>query len=402
MTIALLLASVGSLLMILCSGLIAHLFENPNLFKVLMICSLQLIGQILFSVFFSVAVFFHEVRKATIVTVTTNLLRLGTLFFVIHYFPSLQLIFWALNAVALIQALAMYSAVPASVKSGFSFDRHIFKRVTEISGPLMLSGVVDRSVVYVDGIIISAMLTTKDFAIYRAGAFEVPFISSLYGSVAFIVIPEVAKLINKGKFDEIANLKRKAITSTAFIVYPILVFLLFFCKPLLTFYISDKYLGSAAVFAIFSLALLVRVNDYQDILISSGNGKTIFRTTSIMFFVNLTLNLVLIRFMGPVGGALSYIIWLFLYAFVLSLKSASTIHKSVFDFFDLKKLGLILLVSILFSLGVLAVYSVWNNVFLLMFLGIIYAISVYFTLYKMEVIDKLMVNNFLTKFRIFR
>jgi O-antigen/teichoic acid export membrane protein len=220
--------------------------------------------------------------------------------------------------------------------------------------------------------------------------------------VAFIVIPEVAKLINKGKFDEIANLKRKAITSTAFIVYPILVFLLFFCKPLLTFYISDKYLGSAAVFAIFSLALLVRVNDYQDILISSGNGKTIFRTTSIMFFVNLTLNLVLIRFMGPVGGALSYIIWLFLYAFVLSLKSASTIHKSVFDFFDLKKLGLILLVSILFSLGVLAVYSVWNNVFLLMFLGIIYAISVYFTLYKMEVIDKLMVNNFLTKFRIFR
>jgi O-antigen/teichoic acid export membrane protein len=356
----------------------------------------------LFSVFFSVAVFFHEVRKATIVTVTTNLLRLGTLFFVIHYFPSLQLIFWALNAVALIQALAMYSAVPASVKSGFSFDRHIFKRVTEISGPLMLSGVVDRSVVYVDGIIISAMLTTKDFAIYRAGAFEVPFISSLYGSVAFIVIPEVAKLINKGKFDEIANLKRKAITSTAFIVYPILVFLLFFCKPLLTFYISDKYLGSAAVFAIFSLALLVRVNDYQDILISSGNGKTIFRTTSIMFFVNLTLNLVLIRFMGPVGGALSYIIWLFLYAFVLSLKSASTIHKSVFDFFDLKKLGLILLVSILFSLGVLAVYSVWNNVFLLMFLGIIYAISVYFTLYKMEVIDKLMVNNFLTKFRIFR
>ena len=72
-----------------------------------------------------------------------------------------------------------------------------------MASPLAISSLIEKSLVYLDGVMVSAMLTTTAYAFYRAGAVEVPFVAGLYGSVTAIVMPEIAKLFSDNNLKEI-------------------------------------------------------------------------------------------------------------------------------------------------------------------------------------------------------
>ena len=61
---------------------------------------------------------------------------------------------------------------------------------------------------------ISNMLSVEDYAIYRNGAFEVPFIATLYGSIGAIVLQDVARLWNSKRNVDILELKKDVISNT--------------------------------------------------------------------------------------------------------------------------------------------------------------------------------------------
>ena len=278
-------------------------------------------------------------------------------------------------------------------------DYKVFKEIFKISGVMLFTSIVERSTVYIDGLIISALLTTTQYAIYRAGAFEVPFLSAIYGSVSTILIPEVTKLIRNGDYDNAVQLKRKAITSSAFLLYPALVFLLFFSKPLMEFYLSSKYSGSAIIFSVFSLSLLVRVNDYQDILIAKKQPRIIFKTSLIMLIINLILNYYLIKHYGILGGAIAYMVWLFAYATTLAFKTSHAIDKKITDFFDLKKLLGILLIACAICLPIYVYYTYYNGIISLIGCSLVYFPLIYLILYKLDFVNNSLISNLVGKFK---
>ena len=76
------------------------------------------------------------------------------------------------------------------------------------------------------------------------------------------------------------------------------------------------------------------MNDYQDVIIVSGNGKFIFGVVVVMCVVNLILNYFLISYFGILGGAFSFILCLFGYAAVLIWKSVKILKCSIGDMVD--------------------------------------------------------------------
>ncbi len=391
--IALALAFLGSLFLLISTSTLANTFENKLIDQLLPLSIFQFAGQLFFSFYFSAAIFYDKVKQATFIVILTNILRIVGLFIAIHYLNGLTAIIWVLNITSILQAIWIYFILPKVSKGIGTFELNTAKEIFSIGGPMMLTSIADRSAVYIDGLMISAMLTTSQYAIYRAGAFEVPFIAALYGSVSVILIPEVIKLIQGNQTEDAVKLKNKAISTTAFIIYPILVYILFFSKPILTVYITEKYADSALIFSIFSLSLLVRINDYQDILIAKSKASRIFRISLFMLLINILLNYLFIKQWGILGGALAYILWLFGYASLLAYTTALAVDKSIYDFFDFKKLFTILLISTLLSSIFYVFYYFIQNPFFAIGGAFFYLPIVYLLLFKMKIID----NTFLEK-----
>jgi O-antigen/teichoic acid export membrane protein len=397
---ALLLTVFGSLCMFSTSGIFANSFENSLIDYLLPISIFQFAGQLFFSFYFSAVIFYDKVKQATIIVILTNIFRITGFFIAIHYFEGLTALIWVLNITSVLQAICIYFIIPKDVRGIGTFHSKTAKEIFSIGGPMMLTSIADRSAVYIDGMMISAMLTTTQYAIYRAGAFEVPFIASLYGSVSIILIPEVINLIHGNQPEQAVKLKKKAISTTAFITYPIFVYILFFSKPLLTVYISAKYAESALIFSIFSLSLLVRINDYQDILIAQGKAARIFRISLFMLLINVVMNYYFIKYWGMVGGAIAYILWLLGYATLLAYTTALAINKSIHDFFDFKKLLTILFISTILSGIFYLLFNFYQNIYIAIGAAFIYLPSVYLILYKMEIIDNAFIDKLLKTFPI--
>ncbi|MFN6091175.1 MAG: oligosaccharide flippase family protein, partial [Bacteroidota bacterium] len=299
---------VSCIVMFASIPVVGSAFDNDLLFKLLSFSVLNLFAQVIAPILISVLIFFNRVQNTVAILVSTNILKVASMFYSIHFMHSLEALMIGLSIVSLIQLIAFLTQVPKEVLSFSYFDKSLAKNMFVMASPLAISSLIEKSLIYLDGVMVSAMLTTTAYAFYRAGAVEVPFVAGLYGSVTAIVMPEIAKLFSDNNLKEIIRLKRIAISGTIFFVYPVLIFLFFFAEPLVSAYLSKSYSASIVIFMIFNLSLLIRVNDYQDIIIISKNSKFIFRSVLFVSVLNLILNYALITYFGINGAASAFII----------------------------------------------------------------------------------------------
>lgn len=369
---------IGVLVMYLTSSYISNIFDNAQIKHLLILSLINMFSQVITPILISILLFFERVQYTVIVLVTTNIFKILMMLMSINYFKSLNILMLSLSLVSLVQMLAFFIVVPSNLISFKYFDKSLAKNMFSVASPLAFSSIVEKSLVYLDGFMISALITTSAYAFYRAGAVEVPFIATLYGSVTSIVLPEIAKMFSDGRLNDIVKMKRTAISSTVIFVYPVLVYFLFFATPLVSFYLSKNYTSSIAVFSIFNLSLLVRVNDYQDVIIISRNGKFIFKTVCFVSIMNLILTFSLIKLIGINGGALSFVFSLVIFASILLYKSTRILKCKVSDLFDFPLILKVLSISILLCLVISALYNfVFPNVWLIIFSAPIYFILLF-------------------------
>ncbi len=390
---ALLLSLAGALFMLAGVPFISGSFDNPSLDRLLVFSVINLMGQIPVPILLSVLIYRGLVKRLTAVLVFTNIIKVGVMLLAIQVFNSVDLLMMGLSAVSVLQAVVLFFCVSSEIRTMQFFNRKVAKEIFHVATPLALTSILERLVFYIDGIMISGMLSTTDYAFYRAGAIEVPFVASLYGSVAAVILPEVARLFYDHQRDEIIRLKRKVISTTAFLVYPVLVYLLFFAEPIVSFYLSEKYLASTLVFAIFNLTLLIRINDYQDIIIVSGNTRYIFYAIVILTIVNIGLNYLLIRFFGIYGSAAAFILHLVMLASALTYKTTRLMKCQVTDLFDLKTIGGIVLIALFLVIPVWLLHAfVFDSVWLIILAAPVYMLVFVMTGIKFQLVDPVLVN----------
>lgn len=335
----------GMLFIAVLSPVFVKMFENDLLDDLILLSLINLFAQIPIPVFMAVLVYWGKVKRMTMILVVSNILKVMAMFVAIQIYHSIDVLMVGLSITGVIQMVLLYLSVPDVLRKSGEFSRQLSSKFLKVASPLAVSSLIERSLFYIDGMMISALLGTTAFALYRAGAIEVPFIATLYGAVATIVMPEVAKSYAEKNYSEIVRLKRVAISTTVFMVYPILLYLLFFSGPLVSAYLSDKYMGSIVVFSIFNLSLFIRVNDFQDVIIVSGNGRYIFYSVVFTTILNLVLNFVLVSLFGIAGGAASFIICLFVFAGLLTVKSLRIMKCRFTDLVDVILIFKVLMVS---------------------------------------------------------
>jgi len=305
----------------------------------------------------------------------------------VQYFKSVEALIYALIFNSLTYYVVSFCLIPKDIKSNIRFSRAFLKVFFNDGLALGVNNIIGRISIMIDKLIISSLLNPILFAIYRNGAIEVPFFSSIYRTISNIAIPEMTKLISENQEEKILILKRKIIANTALIIYPVMVFLVYFSEEFIVIYLSDKYIESVPVFRIFTLTLLFRINAYGDILLAKREYKTMIKSSTILVIASTISSLLFIYFFGIIGGSIAYFLMVMTSVMILLNYSAKSIQCTISDFFNFKEILKILIVSVAFASFIFLLpikMTYWLN-FLIMFIS--YSIIVYFVLLKYFIKD---------------
>lgn len=338
------LGLIGAILLGFTADLIGNGLENEKISDLLKIFTWSIPFQIAYQSIVSKLIFVQRVKEVTSLNIGANLLKVTLVVLSIQLYSSLTLVFWSMLLSVVIQTIVALLIAKGGMNFNFNFNLRNGLNQLKKGLPLGLTGLLGTGILYIDGLMVSKLLGLESYAIYRNGALEVPFIATIYSSIAAIVLPEVSKLFSRKKFDEIFDLKRKVIMNTIYIIYPILVFLLFFSSEIITVYLGERYAASAIIFSVFNLTLLIRINDYSDILLAASRSRQIFKYYLIAFIINIVLNVLFIRLFGSVGAALATVLSIAFLAYLQLKESMTIIGKNLVDLFVWKRIIHMLLV----------------------------------------------------------
>ncbi|QLH47038.1 MAG: polysaccharide biosynthesis C-terminal domain-containing protein [Bacteroidota bacterium] len=192
------------------------------------------------------------------------------------------------------------------------------------------------SYAYISGFVISININENAYAIYKNGSFEIPVISSIYSTISMVFMGDLSKMVFERDYLTLALTKKKIISTTALLVFPVAIYFMFFSREFILFYYSAKYAATIPVFIIFTGAMFIRIQNYTDVLVLIGNSKLVLLSFFVFMVSNIVLNILLSSWFGVVGCALATIVSVYL---LVGLQLQFTIRKlqvNWSDYIDLK------------------------------------------------------------------
>jgi O-antigen/teichoic acid export membrane protein len=313
------------------------------------------VGQALLPILNAALYYFGKVSRAAMLNFSFSLLRIISMFIIIHWLGDLKLMLVVMGLVSIVHGCFLFYSIPGTVRGFWGYDSSVMRSAIQIARPLTIGSFLERILYNVDGLTISILLSSGMFAFYRAGAIDVPFISSMGLALFSVMMPQIANRFAQGDLLGIVQLKRNAMVGTAFLTYPILIYVAIFHQQIVRFYLTEAYMPSALVFAIYNFTILLKVYDWQDVIVLSGRSRQIMVYTAMALFLNLILAPILTLRIGIEGAALAFVLSLFFLAFVQLKAIAAILETRIVDLIDLLSVFKIILVSLMVALFALFV-----------------------------------------------
>ena len=299
-------------------------------------------------------------------------------------------VFWKTSSAPIIGKVAV--AVPSSVIAVYLIFQSVpsnewrprwksIKHMVKYAVPLGLASMIGTITLQLDKVIVSAMCTPEDFAVYANGAIEIPLIGIITGSISAVILADTRKLIVEGKKDEALALFRKAAEKSAWIILPSMVFLFASADLVIPTLFSKKYSGSALPFRFYLGMLPVRIIFFGAMLIAIGKTKIILYRTLVSLPLNLVLSIILLRYLGYIGAIIATLCIVYLWAVPYSIYNIKRYFmcplNSIFPIYEVGKL-----LALFLPAGLLIYLSTKANLpaIILLIVG-----SVFFTFYGLTV-----------------
>lgn len=338
---------VGFVLCLGFSVIAPTIFDNPILGVLLKIYAFNLIGTKVNQVLNQAMIKLNETKKVMLISIGSNFTKLTLALISIKLYHSIEMLLWIYALEPIVSAAIQYFILYHKNLMNGKFRRPIFMEIFSIGIPLYLVEILGASYTYIAGFIIGINLNQTQYAIYRNGSFELPVIGTIYGTISLIFMGDLSKYIQEGNFSLVAKIKKKIITSTAVIIFPIAVYFIFFSKEFILLYMSEKYIESYKVFIVFTMALLIRLQNYTDVLILMKKSRYVLLSFAVFLVLNVVLNVSLSFSLGIIGCALATIISVVVLAFMQLHITIKELAVKYIDFIDFSGLLKILIICIL-------------------------------------------------------
>lgn len=227
------------------------------------------------------------------------------------------------------------------------WDPALLRHQLAYSIPLGLASVLGVISKQLNKTVVSSTFSPKVYAVYVNGAFEIPFIGLLTGSLMAVLVPEFVKRLKQGETGtSVWSLWNTATTKTALLLFPIAVLLFVFASEFMVVMFSAKYVNSASIFQIYLALAVLRITQYGALLQALGRTRLILYTSIFGLLVNLGLSVVLIQVLGLSGPAWANVITTYIWAFSYLLIICRLLKISFWRVLPWKELARIILIAI--------------------------------------------------------
>ena len=222
---------------------------------------------------------------------------------------------WSLRGlvlVAIIRNIWLITLIYNYAKFEFSFP--FIKELMYIAAPLLFSALISGSAQYIDGLIVSIHFDADNFAIFRFGAKELPFVIMLATGLSNAMLTEFSTKENIQ--ESLQKIKRRSL-KIMHTMFPLSIFLLVFAEPLYKIMFSPEFSRSADIFVVYLLTILSRLLFPHTILMGLKKTRAVFFVAVIEVILNITFSSWLVNHYNAVGVALGTIIAYFIAKVIL-------------------------------------------------------------------------------------
>lgn len=169
--------------------------------------------------------------------------------------------------------------------------------------PLGIASLLGTLSTQLDKLIVSAMCTPRDFAIYTTGALELPLIGIITGAMSAVVLPDLTRFHRAGTPEKIIALWQRAMNLALLLLTPAMFAVLLAGPELIIVLFSADYAEAATPLRIYALTLPLRAAVYGSVLMATGHTRQITLSAAFGLALNALLSVIAVRAIGPTGAA---------------------------------------------------------------------------------------------------
>jgi O-antigen/teichoic acid export membrane protein len=206
---------------------------------------------------------------------------------------------WALVGVSVVKFIWLLVLLERYAKFTFSFQ--YIKLHLRLGMPLIASCLLSGSSQYIDGFVASWTSLPERFAIFRYGAKELPFASSLANGLGNGLLTQFSSPDKMQK--AMYELKTKSLKMMHYL-FPVTIVVMLFSKWIFGHLFNEHFLRSADVFMVYLLMIISRMVFPQTILIGLQKTRIVFWASVLEIIINIITSLWLTSYYGIVGIAL--------------------------------------------------------------------------------------------------
>lgn len=369
----------ASLLIIVSRSYIATLFNNPQLYKILVIYAFYPFFMFVSQLYYNVMIALQKPRQAAKFVLISIICDFVLILGVAIVTRNLMHIALAIVVSVLIQWIYARLSLKKHISGVglFCYDRDLIKSQFRFSLPIGVAAVIGVISTQIDKLVISSYFTPELFAVFSIGATELPFIGIITNSVNAVILPEMSRRSDDAS---ITDLYRGAVRKNALLLFPIFVFCFIFAPHIIQILYSVKYLDAVIFFRIYLFTMPLRIATYGILFQVFNKTRYIFIMSLLTLIANTILSLFLIRYMGIKGPALAATIVTYSIVAVYLLLIKRKLDLSLTQLFPVGALGRTLLASLLSGLIAFPVLFVVKGIFLQFFTGAFLFLVLYYAI----------------------
>jgi O-antigen/teichoic acid export membrane protein len=181
----------------------------------------------------------------------------------------------------------------------FKFSMPFILNNLYVGYPIMFSALLSGSSQYVDSLVATIAFDAKDFAIFRYGCKELPFVVMMTSGLHSALLPAFS--VRKNIPDVLADIKKRSLGLMHFL-FPITILVMIFSQALFRLLFNPEFDKSAGVFMIYQLMIVSRVVFPQTILIGLKKTKILMWAAIIQITLSIPLAFFLVHIDYGVNG----------------------------------------------------------------------------------------------------
>lgn len=331
-------------------GYLADRFENSFFEDYFILFSGLLVFRLLNSIFVNFNLITSNIRFHFFVIAGTVFASLSLIFFAFLFHLNVPQVLLGL----LIIEILKWAIFSKNIWKYFKISGRILLTKNELKYVTPMTGVnlIIAITIYTDKLMISYMLDPQSYAEYQVGAFVIPFIGIITGSLVTVLIPMLSNYYALGKKIQIISTLKETTNKATILLLPILIYCIIVGPSLIVALYGQQYQFSGEIFQLYTTKYLLSVVAFSAVMGAIGLQNWIMINAVINFVSNIVLNFFFINLYGIIGAVYATIISTYIgYVFPIYLMKRHLSAKFT-DYFPVKMYLKIALVSIVISMGI--------------------------------------------------